>query len=79
MNPKKSKFPYLSYLMWKKGYNIATLSKKIPMTPSTLGRKLAGDSDFSYSEIKALMEIFEMPFEKLFDTKEGGGFANDWP
>ena len=53
----------------RKNMSIKDLSIAIDMPYPTLARKCAGNTDFTYSEILKILNVFNTTFEYLFERK----------
>ena len=52
---------------------VAALAAEIGISESSLRNKLKGRKDFTFSEFERIVEIFDLPWDYLFERTEAAG------
>jgi len=63
----------LAALRYLKDINQKKLAEFLGINPATYSRKERGELLFNLNEINALLDVFDVPFEKLFRRRARNG------
>lgn len=66
----KIKYPYLIFMMNKRGEKRENLAELLNMSRDALNRRIRGEIDFTYTEAKILADHYAVQTDELMETSD---------